>query len=337
MKKAKYFILICTIVLLNGCVKSTTTMEIKNDKSVSYEAKLLFASSLLNGQSINPEDYEYRGITAKKVVEDKYEGVILTKSFSNIDDISSNEDKKIAISDFTEKDFDDSVLFKLEKGFLKNKYTATYTYTADDYSDYSNDETQNNVQDNTESDGNNISLNDDNITGEENNASSDLDYSVLLSEMEYKFIVKLPNKSLSNNATNVSEDGKELTWNLLSSGSNDINYTFELWNMNNIYIVGAVIILVIIIIIGIIISVSKKHKKENDLIPTEAPIHTDFDPSINSELNEGENININDINSINNSLENNFNTNPSNNINDNNIESEFIKSQAPVVEIKDEE
>ena len=51
-------------------------------------------------------------------------------------------------------------------------------------------------------------------------------------KVRYEFTLNLPEKSLSNNATDVSDDGKTLTWKFdnIMSGTNNINFTFELYN-----------------------------------------------------------------------------------------------------------
>ena len=43
----------------------------------------------------------------------------------------------------------------------------------------------------------------------------------------YTFSLTLPKASISNNATTVSEDGKTLTWNLVSGNISTIEFEFE--------------------------------------------------------------------------------------------------------------
>ena len=103
----------------------------------------------------------------------------------------------------------------------------------------------------------------------------------LAGEMEFSYIVNLPEKALTNNATNVSSDGKTLTWSLMQSQMSNIEFSFELKNMTNYYILYGGIAAAVIIVIIIIISIIKKGKKGKDLIPAQnEPIHADYDPSI---------------------------------------------------------
>ena len=110
------------------------------------------------------------------------------------------------------------------------------------------------------------------------------------SEVKFKFSVNLPYKVLESNATKKSDDGKKLEWDLNSNDAVKINYSFELYNMNNIYMaigifVGAIILLIVLIIIKNKI-VQKKREKISS-----RPILKEYDPSIEDELLEKTNVN----------------------------------------------
>ena len=64
-----------------------------------------------------------------------------------------------------------------------------------------------------------------NLTDAIANNSSTLTDMVVPPKVSYEFTLHLPEKSLSNNATNVSKDGKTLTWQFdnITSGTNNIN------------------------------------------------------------------------------------------------------------------
>lgn len=103
----------------------------------------------------------------------------------------------------------------------------------------------------------------------------------LAGEMEFSYIVNLPEKALTNNATNVSSDGKTLTWSLMQSQMSNIEFSFELKNMTNYYILYGGIAAAVIIVIIIIITIIKKCKKGKEPVPAQnEPIHADYDPSI---------------------------------------------------------
>ena len=88
--------------------------------------------------------------------------------------------------------------------------------------------------------------------------SSYQQYGVLF---DVKFIVTLPNKSISNNATSVSDDGLTLTWDLTKA--KDIDFEFKFGSSSSIsdylpFIIGGAALLIIIVIVVILLSKKKK-------------------------------------------------------------------------------
>ena len=80
-------------------------------------------------------------------------------------------------------------------------------------------------------------------------------------EMAYK--IKLPTKTKTNNATEVSENGKELTWNLKSGEINRVDFVAE--EIKVLPIITIVILVLAAIVIAVYLILKKKHvtKKEN--------------------------------------------------------------------------
>jgi hypothetical protein len=62
-------------------------------------------------------------------------------------------------------------------------------------------------------------------------------------QISIKLVVELPNKSISNNATDVSKDGKTLTWNITKSTDIDFSFKFEKNNYMVIAIIGGICLL----------------------------------------------------------------------------------------------
>lgn len=104
----------------------------------------------------------------------------------------------------------------------------------------------------------------------------------LKQDMEYTLKVVLPREVIETNADVKSDDGKELTWNF-KEGVSEVNFVFEVPNMTNIYILFGGIIFFIVIITILIISIKKKQKKVENILE-DKPIHADYDPSIESEI-----------------------------------------------------
>ena len=84
----------------------------------------------------------------------------------------------------------------------------------------------------------------------------------------YNFTLKLPNKSISNNATTVSEDGKTLIWNLSSGNISTIEFEFEFPSIlsflkDNIILTAAIAVVIVLIIVIITTLILKKYKRNN--------------------------------------------------------------------------
>lgn len=305
MKKSKYVILICSFMLLSGCVKSNTIMVINKDKSMSLSSKILISDKINDDKNKliikdEKDKLQKKGINIENVESsDGYSGFSVTKKYDDIDKISSEEYKEINISNFLSDDFDDSVLFQVKKGMFKNVYTANYKFEVDE-------DSFNNIDDNTN--GDETVIEDPNIIVDDTNTAtnSSTDLIKLTSEMEFKYIVKLPYKALESNSTIKSDNDKTLEWNLNSNSTIMINYSFELYNMNNIYMAVGICIGVIILFILLIIIKNKIVQKKRDKISSR-PILKEYDPSIEDELFN----NNTKIKSTNNALIENSNVNGS--------------------------
>lgn len=77
-----------------------------------------------------------------------------------------------------------------------------------------------------------------------------------------KYTIKLPVKAGENNANEVSEDGKTLTWNLTAGQVNKVEFKAEKGGINIIPIIVVVAVIVVACIVFVIIKVVKKDKKE---------------------------------------------------------------------------
>ena len=294
MKKTKYMIIICSLLLLSGCVKSNTTMTINKNKSMSLSSDILISDMINDDKNKliikeEKDKLQKKGIIIENIESSNgYSGFSVTKKYDNIDKVSSTELKEINISNFLSEDFDDSVLFQVEKGLFKNIYTANYIFKVDDDSFSNSDESTNNenvVGDNNVA--NNTTVADESVSmtnNNDNNSSNDL--LKLMSEMEFKYIVKLPYKVLESNSTLKSDGDKTLEWDLSTNDTVIINYSFELYNMNNIYMVIGIFIGTIILFIILIIIKNKIIQKRKDIINSK-PILKEYDPSIENEIFNG--------------------------------------------------
>lgn len=306
MKKAKYIILLSLTILLTGCVKSNTSMTINKDKSMSLTSEVLISDKLLDKESRliikdEKDKLQKKNMTVEEIKDSNgYSGFSVTKKYGNIDKNSKEEYKEIIISNFYDDKFDDSVLFQVKKGLFKNVYTANYKFEVDNDDFVEENNSNETVIDDTtntptvENGTTNVIDNTNNVDGTNNNTEKDIsdnaDLIKLASEVKFKFSVNLPYKVLESNATKKSDDGKKLEWDLNSNDAVKINYSFELYNMNNIYMaigisIGAIILLIVLIIIK-----NKIVRKKREKISSR-PILREYDPSIEDELLEKTNVN----------------------------------------------
>ena len=236
----KYLGLVASFILvfiLTGCVKYDSTVEVKRNKKVNYTIIYAFNSSMIDSMKsqyadeddaeetddeeeldnfkITEEDkrkFKENGFKVEKYEKDGYEGVKLSKSWNNIDSISSDKDTVYELEDeLTGDKKEETNMFKVKKGFFKNTYTLKIDGSSDSMS------------------------------------SEGMDLS---SMMDLSFTLKLPKKANSNNATTVNKGGKELVWDL--SKSKSIEATFEIYNAPFYIAIGGGILLLVVIIIVII-------------------------------------------------------------------------------------
>lgn len=306
MKKSlKLLSIMLVVFLMTGCVKSHVNMEINKDKSMNLSLIAAIDSSfleqsgeddLLENEEI--KEFEEKGFKTEKYSDDSMTGYKFTKSFANIDDLSSEKETTLDLNALADEETPNNV-FTVKKGFFKNTYTAKVKNNATDelQSQIENadqttttDDNQMNIEDDTTIQGSNDTQTDTNVqddtdtqTDSSFDFSSNMDMSMLSSTLDMKFNVTLPYKAISSNATSTENDGKTLVWNLVNT-QDDIEFTFELYNMNNIYLtVGLAVILIILIIVIIIMSKRKpkaplgtpvpvENTPVNNVVPNQAPV-----------------------------------------------------------------
>lgn len=293
VKILKVLLVVIMAFTLSGCVKFNQTMEIKKDGTMNYNLIYAVNKSLLQGQdNIFEEDdikqLQEKGFTVTDYEDDKMKGVTISRNGILVDSISS--DDKNAVYELTSVVSDDkkdnSKLFYVKKGFLKNTYVANFKFDSSSASDRSNINMRN--EDGKEDDFTKDDMTSDDIFDTTDDGSdstgNDSDMSALMDQymknMDLKFIVKLPYAAISNNATTKSSDNKELTWDLTKITKNDsIKFEFSLYNVTNIVILVAGVVLVVAVVSFII--KKKKGKGGN------APVVAADTNNVNNPVNNG--------------------------------------------------
>ncbi len=277
MKKTKLILTVFALIfVLSGCVKYNGSMDIKKDKSMQFDTIYAVNESMLEGEELLDEEQkksiEKQGYTITDYSQDNMKGVTLNKNIKNIDDVSSKENVVFNLSSMFDEKEQSNTIFKVEKGFFKNTYTAEFILDSD-------------------SGLNNGTTTEDSM-GDESLENEDFsNYLNMMSDLEMTFVVKLPYAAISSNATTKSSDNKTLTWNLLDDGNSEnknedesedeivlndetatdnneedqkVKFKFEIYNLTNIYICAGVI--AFLIVVAIISSISK-NKKPKPIIP----------------------------------------------------------------------
>ena len=242
----KFLLLCCCVLLLSGCgIKANYVAVINKDKSMDVNIIMAyddeFIETMLSFESGSEGDVEY-------TEEQKWQ--FIEESFSEEEDFES-------------------------KGYSKSRYDQDgykgYSYTvkinnidevtgdAEKYDIFGSSENINETK-MFKKDGNNYVANIEFESNEE--VESGESYNLGL---DFKYIVTLPNKPISHNATSVSEDGKTLTWDLSSNATTSIEYEFNFGNNMLLYFIigGAVGICVIGAIVILATNMKKSKNKGN--------------------------------------------------------------------------
>ncbi len=183
-----------------NCIDSCVSSEVLKIKEISKEdiKKYLdnnFGSDILSEENEDIEIYKKAGfnVDTKKDEENFKVTVDISKHFNNIDEITTDNDKEINITDFLKGNS--------KYLFIKN---ANGNYKC-------------NLK--VDSKGENL----DYLT---------IDTYSLSNLFNYTYKVTLPVKAINNNANKISSDGKTLNWTLEPFKENNITYEFNLNNIN---------------------------------------------------------------------------------------------------------
>lgn len=247
MKKKFALVLLLSLTCLTGCVEYKATMDIKNDKSMLFAIDYAIDTSVFGEEEAMDENdkvnLENQGFKVEPYEHDSMKGFHITKDVKNIDDFSSTDDIKYNLSGIMNEEEKDAKIFKVKRGFFKNIYYANFEFDASD-SGLSDNEAEEPRDE------------EDNLNEEEiNNMTSSL-----MNNLDLSFNVNLPNKALSHNAKENTDD-KKLKWSLSSNSVDSITFSFSLYNMGNII---GLIIAVIVLIVVITLFLKKKISSRND-------------------------------------------------------------------------
>lgn len=227
------------VLFITGCSSFDMNMSIKNNREMDYSIKVLSKGNY---------NFEEKVIELKNKLGDSYEvslynengyssGISISKHYSDIDYISLGErSEEYNLLYFYNNPYSSDIENKM---FNLDKSIDTNRYAANFYVDLSEVFTS-------------------------------------LDNVSVTFNLTVPNGTLSNNATKVSDDGKNLTWNLTTLGKNDIDFVFEITSYDSLYQLGAIIIAIFLVFMIF----TKLLSKSGDVNGSKDDLVSEFDSNI---------------------------------------------------------
>lgn len=273
MKKVlRTILLFMVVVLLSGCVKYNIEMNITKDKKMNM-VFISAADKSMFGDSIEePEDNEElqklknEGWKLGKFEDDKWKGAKLSKSFDDIDKLSTENETIFDLNKFGQEGQMPANVFQKTTQDGETVYKAKFAFKMTNGDEEIQDET------NEEMDlGENDSLEEvpEDDTSENNESMEEM-IKKMSGSMDLKLTVNVP-KVISSNATTV--EGNKLTWDLtkMQEGTN-IEFAFSLdegLSFPLIYVIIGGCALLIIIVLVVLLS---KKKTSNDMTTTNTQV-----------------------------------------------------------------
>ncbi|MHB1454957.1 MAG: LppM family (lipo)protein [Saccharofermentanales bacterium] len=244
------------LIVTTGCIKLDIDIKVNADSSADMNITLLI-NDILGGvvgtdeTGTSIEDIkataEEAGFTATPQKEGDMSGYKFTRHVKNVNELSAESESSIDIENLFGGTGSDMAIFNIEKGLLKDTYTI-------------------NLDMNLES----LSM----PSGEDDEFTDSLIRS-MMAQMDFKFRTTLPIKTISNNASTVSPDGKTLEWQLIPGKNNTINMVFKAWNSQNILLMAGTLLVLILIATILLLVLKKKRKKKNSAVIEDVPL-TDY-------------------------------------------------------------
>jgi hypothetical protein len=219
------------LLSLAGCVEMKYHLTIHGNGSADLNYHLALDSSLANmgGEAGNPiadarKDLEKEGYKVTDYSGNGKTGIDATKHFQKLEDIKG-------LTKFFDKDqkkmADQSGAFTIKRGFFANQISVNSAIDLGNGEPAPTDE-----------------------------MSKAMEQS-MMSQFQMSFVLTLPAKPKSHNATTVSKDGKTLEWKLAPDRKNEIKLEMVAPNMKNITLV----VLGVVVLLGLVLVPVLRRKK----------------------------------------------------------------------------
>ena len=273
-RRIKTLILLLVVLIIpTGCMKVEGNIRINKDKSMNYSLIAAYDTSKIPEDQLTDIDvteeeineFKKSNITLEKYEEDNYVGKRFSIKYESIDDISSMVDIDGCVIDIQNKATDTIYCFKREKGFFQDTYKAKFLV--------------------------NGFVNSGNTKQKEQMESNQLENNTITSSMydsmDVKFLVEVPFKVKSNNAS--SKDNDLLTWDFKNENVQNLEameFEFAIPNTFNIIITIVVAVIFVLLIACIIISkILNKNKPQEQVVQEEVEEVLELPQEQNTKIN----------------------------------------------------
>lgn len=296
----KIIVLLVATLFLSGCtMQGNYEMEIKNDKSFDFSVIMAFDDELID-MMLSSENSDTTGTTDNQGTTD---------TTGTVNNEYTDEERWAFIDSLAE-----------DSSELKDAGYTTERYEKDGYKGIIATKTIDNIDDVTGENPNFYLANYDTVgdavmfkkNGDTYSANlilsapdqAQINMNLNGTGIVSTFTVTLPNKPISHNAINVSEDGKTLTWNLTGNGSENIEFEFSFGNNMLLYIgLGIAGLIVLLLIIFLVIKRRKNKKNKTGLTNPSNPNNISMPANQTTSIgvqpnarNISQNLNINSVN-----------------------------------------
>lgn len=226
----KLFMFLLLIVFFTGCSKFSSDMEVKKDNSMTFSILYSYSEDSDPAGIVTDENRTKllnQGFTIEDYSDGNNKGVKITKTIDNIEDVSE-ENKLVRFNLFSLLEGDENLkLFKVQKSFLWDVYTARFYISNKD----------------------GILNGNETVIETESGTKQSFERKKWGEFKDFKFNLKVPYFSVKNNANEVSSVRSEMSWDLSKISSVDtIEFDFYMLNKRNILIlVGGVVLFIMFI------------------------------------------------------------------------------------------
>jgi hypothetical protein len=207
MKKSKLLILLLVAFLLTGCLKQEMNMKLETNNNFDITIINAVQKEYEDSSTISKDEYKNLGYTVEDYDDGEYIGIKAKASYNSIDEISSDKDVKVELTELVEKtNVKDVKLFKKSTNGSISTYTAHLTYD--------------------------FKMNEEGSTSSDGSTTYIDDTSGYADSMELSFRITLPVKPVSSNATKTENDGLTQIWTLEYGKLNNIDFEFQIDSKN---------------------------------------------------------------------------------------------------------